>query len=153
MNETKDLTQNTSQDCKEKNESITKILELIDKLTVKDLSILVKEIEKKYDISAALVTSNQSTSKEDDDTEKTIEKKNKQISIQSITSKMSVIKILTEAFLKHANTKKTMLEVSKLLSTLPSKISFTTDGLPENIAQEISDKITEAGASVKLEDI
>ena len=123
-----------------------KMLDAIEKMTVLELSELVKAIEEKFGVSAAMpMMTGVMPSSNSQDTEESSKKEEKTSFSVELTSgggqKIAVIKVLREI------TSLGLKEAKDLVDAAPKVVK---EGVTKAEADEIKKKLEEAGASVTL---
>ena len=121
---------------------IAKMLEEIDKLTVIELSELVKGIEEKYGVSAAAVAAPAGGAAAGGDAGGAAEKSSFDVVLKSAGgNKIAVIKVVRDA------TGLGLKEAKELVDGAPKPIK---EGATKEEAEELQAKFVEAGAEVEL---
>ena len=120
------------------------MIETIEKMTVLELSELVKAIEEKFGVSAAMpmMMGTMPAAGAGEESEKKEEKSSFNVEITAAGSqKIAVIKVLREI------TSLGLKEAKDLVDAAPKVVK---EGLPKAEADEIKKKLEEAGATVVL---
>ena len=124
-------------------ENIEKIVEEVSKLSALELSDLVKKIEEKFGVSAAMPVMSAMGGSTSDGTDEVIEEKTTfNVELKAAGGqKIAVIKILREAV-------GLGLKEAKDLADAAPKI--VKEGMEKEAAEELKKKLEEAGATVEL---
>mgnify|MGYP001613555295 CR=1 FL=1 len=120
------------------------ILETVEKMTVLELSELVKAIEEKFGVSASMpvMVGGMTGGANGDETEKKEEKTSFTVELTGGGSqKIQVIKVLREV------TSLGLKEAKDLVDAAPKSVK---DGVSKEDAEEIKKKLEEAGATVTI---
>ena len=126
--------------------NMEEIIEAIEKMTVKELAELVKKLEDKFGVSAAAPAVAVAAPAAGGAAQAEAEEKNEfDVILNSFGSnKIAVIKVVREI------TGLGLKEAKELVEKAGTPDAVIKNGIPKNEAEEIKQKLTEAGADVTL---
>ncbi|RKX42529.1 MAG: 50S ribosomal protein L7/L12 [Thermotogae bacterium] len=125
--------------------NMEEIIEAIEKMTVKELAELVKKLEDKFGVSAAAPVAVAAPAAGGAAQAEAEEKTEFDVILNSFGSnKIAVIKVVREI------TGLGLKEAKELVEKAGTPDAIIKNGIPKNEAEEIKQKLTEAGADVTL---